>query len=76
MPILRRRSGRPGNGAANIDWASVTGERRLHAQILGHNSEESLATRISTGVASGERQLFAGGLGGVLASAFEPERNR
>ena len=38
------------------------------AQNIGHNSLESLATRISTGVASGPTQLFASALLKIQAS--------
>jgi hypothetical protein len=71
--------------AAQAHWVAAASHSGLAAMrvehpsittIIGHNSEESLATATSTGVASRATQLFAGGLGVALASAFEPERNR
>jgi len=59
--VLRRRSGSVGmprrGRQPRIDEAVVCREL---TQILGHNSEESLATATSTGVTSGATQLFAG----------------
>lgn len=79
-PVLRRRSGSQqqalGLGCGKLFGAAPPAT----TQILGHNSEEGLASSASTGVASGAMQLFAYGpteeLGRRLASAFEPERNR